>query len=179
MLETVLKITLVIFMFGNMLHLGLRLELRKALQGLRDVRFVTLALSWGYIVCPALGYLMAVTLPLSPPYAMALILVAMAPGTPFLPTAASKARTDLNFVATFMPLQRRNGRVDAIDGTAADQGPDVELHGSLAKPMLVLILLPHGGWSDLGCANPWRPRFSHWSRKPRGYTLLLILGIAL
>ena len=47
-LDAVLKITLVIFMFGNMLDLGLRLDLPKALQGLRDVRFVTLTLVWGW-----------------------------------------------------------------------------------------------------------------------------------
>ena len=92
MLDIVLKIALVIFMFGNMLDLGLRLDLPKALQGLRDVRFVALTLVWGYIVCPALGYLLATTLPLSPAYAMALILVAMVPGNPFLTTAVSKAR---------------------------------------------------------------------------------------
>jgi BASS family bile acid:Na+ symporter len=59
MLDTTLKISLVIFMFGNMLDLGLRLDLSKALQGLRDVRFVILTLVWGYIVYPALGYLLA------------------------------------------------------------------------------------------------------------------------
>ena len=54
-LDAVLKVTLVIFMFGNMLDLGLRLDLPQALRGLRDVRFVTLTLFWGYIVCPALA----------------------------------------------------------------------------------------------------------------------------
>lgn len=142
MLETVLKITLVIFMFGNMLDLGLRLELRKALQGLRDVRFVTLTLFWGYIVCPALGYLMAVTLPLSPPYAMALILVAMVPGNPFLTTAASKARTDLNFVATFMLL---TSVVTVVYMPFMVPALVKGLNATpwmIAKPMLVLILLP-------------------------------------
>jgi BASS family bile acid:Na+ symporter len=142
MLDTVLKITLVIFMFGNMLDLGLRLDLRKAVQGLRDVRFVTLTLFWGYIVCPGLGYLMAVTLPLSPPYAMALILVAMVPGNPFLTTAASKARADLNYVATFMLL------ASAVTVVYMPFMVPVLVKGlnatpwMIAKPMLVLILLP-------------------------------------
>ena len=142
MLETVLKITLVIFMFGNMLDLGLRLDLRKALQGLRDVRFVTLTLFWGYIVCPALGYWLAVALPLSPAYAMALILVSMVPGNPFLTTAVSKARADLNYAGTFMLLSSLVTVVYMpfmvpvlVKGLSATPW-------MIAKPMLVLILLP-------------------------------------
>ena len=142
MLETVLKITLVIFMFGNMLDLGLRLDLRKALQGLRDVRFVTLTLVWGYIVCPALGYLMAVTLPLSPPYAMALILVAMVPGNPFLSTAVSRARADMNYAATFMLLTSVVTVVCMpfmvpllVKGLSATPW-------MIAKPMIGLLLVP-------------------------------------
>ncbi len=142
MLETLLKITLVIFMFGNMLDLGLRLDLPKALHGLRDVRFVALTLLWGYVLCPGLGYLMAVTLPLSPPYAMALILVAMVPGNPFLTTAVGKARADLNYAATFMLL------ASAVTVVYMPLMVPVMVKGlsatpwMIAKPMLVLILLP-------------------------------------
>jgi bile acid:Na+ symporter, BASS family len=142
MLDTILKITLVIFMFGNMLDLGLRLELQKALQGLRDVRFVALTLFWGYIVCPGLGYLLAVTLPLSPPYAMALILVAMVPGNPFLSTAVSKARADVNYAATFMLL------TSVVTVCCMPFMVPLLVKGlsatpwMIAKPMIGLLLLP-------------------------------------
>jgi BASS family bile acid:Na+ symporter len=142
MLDTILKIALVIFMFGNMLDLGLRLDLRKALQGLRDVRFVILTLVWGYILCPGLGYLMAVTLPLSPGYAMALILVAMAPGNPFLAISVSKARGDVNYTASFMLL------ASAVTVVCMPFMVPVLVKGlsatpwMIAKPMLVFILLP-------------------------------------
>jgi bile acid:Na+ symporter, BASS family len=142
MLDTLLQITLVIFMFGNMLDLGLRLDLQRALHGLRDLRFVALTLFWGYIVCPALGYLLAITLPLSPPYAMALILVAMVPGNPFLTTAVTKARADLDYAATFMLL------ASAVTVVYMPFMVPVLVKGlnatpwMIAKPMLVLILLP-------------------------------------
>jgi BASS family bile acid:Na+ symporter len=141
-LDAVLKITLVIFMSGNMLDLGLRLDLPKALQGLRDVRFVTLTLFWGYIVCPALGYLMAVTLPLSPGYAMALVLVAIAPGNPFLAVSVSKARGDVNYAASFMLL------ASAVTVVYMPFMVPVLVKGlsatpwMIAKPMLAFILLP-------------------------------------
>jgi bile acid:Na+ symporter, BASS family len=142
MLDTILKISLAIFMFGNMLDLGLRLDLRKALAGLRDVRFVILILVWGYIVCPGLGYLMAVTLPLSPGYAMALILVAIAPGNPFLAISVSKARGDVNYAATFMLL------ASAVTVVYMPFMVPVLVKGlnatpwMIAKPMLGFILLP-------------------------------------
>jgi bile acid:Na+ symporter, BASS family len=141
-LDAVLKVTLVIFMFGNMLDLGLRLDLRIALRGLRDVRFVMLTLFWGYVVCPALGYLLAVVLPLSPAYAMALILVAMVPGNPFLTTAVGKARADVNQAATFMLLASVVTVVYMpfmvpllVKGLSATPW-------MIAKPMLAFILLP-------------------------------------
>jgi len=141
-LDAVLKVTLVIFMFGNMLDLGLRLDLPQALRGLRDVRFVTLTLFWGYIVCPALGYLLAVTLPLSPAYAMALILVALAPGNPFLAISVSKARADVNYAASFMLL------ASAVTVVCMPFMVPVLVKGlsatpsMIAKPMLAFILLP-------------------------------------
>jgi len=141
-LNGVLQITLVIFMAGNMLDLGLRLDLPQALRGLRDVRFVALTLFWGYIVCPGLGYLMAVTLPLSPGYAMALVLVALAPGNPFLAVSVSKARADVNYAATFMLL------ASAVTVVCMPFMVPVLVKGlsatpwMIAKPMLVFILLP-------------------------------------
>jgi BASS family bile acid:Na+ symporter len=51
-----LKITVVIFMAGNLGDLGLRLDLKAALRGLRDARFVTLSLLWAFVVCPAIAW---------------------------------------------------------------------------------------------------------------------------
>jgi predicted Na+-dependent transporter len=55
-LTILLKITVVIFMAGNLLDLGLRMNLQAALRGLRDVRFVTLSVMWAFVLCPALAY---------------------------------------------------------------------------------------------------------------------------
>ena len=43
-LDIALKITLVLFMVGNLLDMGLLLKLREAIRALRDVRFVTVSL---------------------------------------------------------------------------------------------------------------------------------------
>jgi bile acid:Na+ symporter, BASS family len=141
-LTILLKITVVIFMAGNLLELGLRLNLQEAFRGLRDVRFVTLSVLWAFVLCPALAYGLTQVVPLTPPYAIGLILLGLAPCAPLLPMMADKARGDLNCAASFMLL--------ASAGTVIYMPIMVPLMvkgltvsaWAVAKPMLVLVLIP-------------------------------------
>jgi BASS family bile acid:Na+ symporter len=137
-----LKITVVIFMAGNLVDLGLRLDLKAALRGLRDVRFVTLSLLWAFVLCPALAWGLTRVIPLTEPYAMGLILLGLTPCAPFLAVVADQARGDLNYAATFMLL--------ASVGTVVYMPIMVPLMvkgltvsaWAVAKPLLVLVLIP-------------------------------------
>ena len=141
-LPVLLKITVVIFMVGNLLELGLRIDLRKAVAGLRDVRFVTLSLLWAFVLCPALAYLIGVVLPLPEPYAMGLLLLGLAPCAPLLPGMVDKARGDVNYAASFMLL--------ASAGTVVYMPIAVPLlvkgltvsAWTVAQPMLFLVMIP-------------------------------------
>lgn len=145
MIETLiimLKITMVIFMVGNLLDLGLRIDIKEAVRGLRDVRFVTLSVLWAFVLCPALAILLTFVIPLTEPYALGLILVSLAPCAPFLPMMTERARGDLNYAATFMLL--------ASAGTVIYMPIMVPLLAkgltvsawTVAKPMLILVLIP-------------------------------------
>lgn len=142
LLPVLLKITVVIFMVGNLLELGLRLDLRKAMAGLRDARFVTLSLLWAFVLCPALAYLLGVVLPLTEPYAMGLLLLGLAPCAPLLPGMVDKAHGDVNYAASFMLL--------ASAGTVVYMPIAVPLlvkgltvsAWTVAKPMLFLVMIP-------------------------------------
>jgi bile acid:Na+ symporter, BASS family len=142
LLPILLKITVVIFMVGNLLELGLRLDIKKAMAGLRDVRFVTLSLLWAFVLCPALAYLLGVVLPLSAPYAMGLLLLGLAPCAPLLPGMVDKANGDVNYAASFMLL--------ASAGTVIYMPIAVPLlvkgltvsAWTVAKPMLLLVMIP-------------------------------------
>ena len=59
MLMILVKISVVIFMAGNLLDMGLRLNPQDAARGLRDFRFVALTLVWGFVLAPALAYVIA------------------------------------------------------------------------------------------------------------------------
>jgi bile acid:Na+ symporter, BASS family len=142
LLPILLKITVVIFMVGNLLELGLRIDLKKAVAGLRDVRFVTLSLLWAFVLCPALAYLLGVVLPLPEPYAMGLLLLGLAPCAPLLPGMVDKARGDVNYAASFMLLASAGTVVYMpIAVPLLVKGMTVSAW-TVAKPMLFLVLIP-------------------------------------
>ncbi len=101
-LDKLLKLSLVIFMVGNLLDMGLRLKMNEALAGLRNVRFVSLSIIWGFFLCPALAYLLVRIIPLNPFYGMGMVLLGMAPCAPFLPPMVEKARGNMGYAAAFM-----------------------------------------------------------------------------
>ena len=141
-LPILLKISLVLFMVGNLLEMGLRLQFHEALGALRNARFVSQSLLWGFVLCPALACLLARILPLAPAYGMGLILLGMTPGAPFLPMMVEKARGDMGYAAAFMLL--------ALVGTIIYMPLAVSLMATglsakawtIAKPLLSFVLLP-------------------------------------
>lgn len=141
-LTLLLKIALVIFMAGNLLDMGLRLDPRVALGGLRDARFVTYTLLWGFVLSPALAFGITRLIPLDPQYAMGLILMGLAPCAPFLPMIVDRARGDLGYTAALMLL--------TAVGTVVIMPVALPLlvtgltvtPWEIAKPLLIVILLP-------------------------------------
>jgi len=103
-LELVLKLSLALFMVGNLLDMGLKLQLQDAVRGLRDVRFVVLSVLWGFVLLPGLAYAIAKFIPMAHPYAMGLVLLGMTPCAPFLPPMAERAKGDMGYTAAFMLL---------------------------------------------------------------------------
>jgi bile acid:Na+ symporter, BASS family len=89
-LMILLKISLVIFMAGNLLDMGLKLNPQDDSAGLRNVRFVAHTLVWGFVLCPALAYVIPMVVRLEQPYAIGLILMGMTPCAPLLPAIAMK-----------------------------------------------------------------------------------------
>jgi bile acid:Na+ symporter, BASS family len=103
-LQTTLKITLVIFMVGNLLDMGLRLKLNDAIPGLKNTRFVIQSLLWGFVLLPLFAVLLTKILPLDSSYAVGFVLLAMTPCAPFLPPMVDRAKGDMGYAAAFMLL---------------------------------------------------------------------------
>jgi hypothetical protein len=121
-LNTLLRISLVSFMAGNLLGMGLQLRLGTALVGLRNARFVSYSLLWCFVLCPAVAWGLTRLIPLAPPYAMGLILLGLTPCAPFLPMMVDRARGDTRIPAAAQGA-RGEGRCRTVArelGTLAD-----------------------------------------------------------
>jgi predicted Na+-dependent transporter len=174
------NITVVVFTVANLLAGGLECDLKEALKWLRSPKLVVPTLLWGWVVGPALAWLIIRFLPLSEGYSAGLMLASLAPIAPFLPLAASKARGDMTFTGAYillgtiatvglMPLMAPL----LIKGLTLSAWP-------LAKPLILLVLIP----LLIGVAiRFYKPtgaaKFFPWVKKTGGLFLLLCLGTTL
>jgi BASS family bile acid:Na+ symporter len=132
----------VIFMVGNLLEVGLRLEVSEALAALRHVRFVVVSLLWCFVLGPALAVLLTKIVPLAEPYALGLVFLGLAPCSPAIPIMVRKAGGSLAYMSAFMLL--------AFAGTVALMPFMVPLLAkgfaadpwTIARPLLFFIAMP-------------------------------------
>jgi BASS family bile acid:Na+ symporter len=141
-MQDVFAITVVLFTVTNIGALGLETNLREALKYLRSVRAIGLILLWGWVVGPALAYLIIRVIPLAEGHAAGLLLISLAPTAPFFPLMVRRACGDMSFAASFMMLSTVGTVLllpflapRVIEGLTVDSW-------SLAKPLLVMVLLP-------------------------------------
>jgi bile acid:Na+ symporter, BASS family len=174
------KIFLVIFVAGNLLDMGLRLDPRDALRGLRNVRFMGHTLFWGFVLGPALAYAITLVIPLEQPYAIGLILMGMTPCAPFLPMMVSKAKGDLGFTAAFMLL------VSVVTIIFMPFAVPLMIKGltvsawSIAKPLLIMILLPlAAGMAILRASAPLASSIQPFVKKITGISAIATIALCL
>lgn len=141
-IQRLLEITLLVFMAGNMLETGLKVNLRGIGGALRDGRFVLLTLLWSFALGPAVACGLTRLLPLAAPYALGLLFLGMAPGAPFLPGVARRASGDLEYVAAFLVLTAVGTVLFMplavpvlVKGFAADAW-------TIAKPLACFVVVP-------------------------------------
>lgn len=142
MISILFKISLAIFIAGNLLDMGLRLNPQQALRGLQNFSFVGHTLFWGFVVGPALAYAITRIIPMEYPFAIGLILLGLAPGVPFLPMIVSRVKGDLGYTAAFMLL------VSVTTVLFMPIAVPLLVKGltvtswTIAKPLLIVMLLP-------------------------------------
>ena len=174
------NITVVVFTVANLMAGGLECDLKEALKWLRSPKLLVPSLVWGWVVGPALAWLIILVLPLSEGHAAGLMLTSLAPIAPFLPLAAMKARGDMTFTGAYILL----GTVVTvvlmpvmapllIKGLTLSTWP-------LAKPLIILVLIP----LLIGIAiRHFTPKVATkifpWVKKIGGIFLLLCLGTCL
>ena len=137
-----LKIFVVFATAGSLLELGLQLELRQTVAGVRNPRFALLTLLWGFALGPALAVLLARVLFLAEPYAIGLIVMSMVPCAAYLSILVGWARGDLGYSASALLLTCL-GIVVFVPLVLPMIIPEVSVSAwVIAKPLIVLVLVP-------------------------------------
>ena len=131
-----------IFTVSNLAAMGLQVEMPNVILALRNKKALALIFVWGWVLGPALGYLITKLLPLAEPYVIVMLLASLAPCAPFLQQMVGKARGDLGFAGALIPLVAV-GTVVLMPLMAPLLIKGVTISTwSLAKPLLLTILLP-------------------------------------
>ena len=176
-LQAVFGILVVLYTVANLASMGLEFNLREAIKSLRSPRLVVLTLVWGWLVGPAFAYLLSKVIPLAEPHALGLFIFSLAPIAPFLPVLVREARADMDFAAALMPLAMvATVALLPLMAPLLMTGLTVSAW-SLAKPLLVLVLLPLVVCAAIKVyAAPLANKLFPVVKRIAGISTLLILG---
>lgn len=141
-LDTVLKLSLVVFMVGSLFGMGLGLKAKDAMSSLRNLRFVGYSLFFGFVAGPLLALVLTRVLPLSEPYAIGLLLLSLTPSAPFLPVMVARAGGEMNYAASMLILASV-GAVLLLPVAVPyiTKGLSVSAW-AIARPLVALVLVP-------------------------------------
>jgi BASS family bile acid:Na+ symporter len=180
MLQTLRNVTIVIFMVGNLLEVGLRLNVAEALAALRNARFVLLTFLWCFVLGPALAVLLTMIIPLGEPYALGLVFLGMAPCSPAIPMMVKKAGGSVAYMSAFMLV--------AFAGTVVLMPFMVPLLAkgftadpwTIAKPLVLFITIPLViGAAIRGGAGAFAEKAAPIVKKVTGLNTLILVAVLL
>ncbi len=141
-LATTFAPLVLLFTVSNLAAMGLQVKMPEVTATLRNKKSLALIFVWGWVLGPALGYLITKVLPLNAPYVIVVLLASLAPCAPFLQQMVGKARGDMGFAGALIPLVAV-GTVVLMPVMAPLMIKGLTISAwALAKPLLLTILLP-------------------------------------
>jgi predicted Na+-dependent transporter len=146
MLQLLAKWSIIGFVVGHLLALGMRLTVQEILAPLRRRRLVLLALVVNFVLGPLFAYLSAqlisLAIPLEQGYVIGLLILGSAAGSPMLPKWVKLAKGDLGLGVALMVLLMGTSIVYLpLVLPRLISGVDVE-PWSVAQPLIMMILVP-------------------------------------
>ena len=141
-LQTTFPLLVFIFTVSNLFVMGLQVKMPEVIAALKNKKTLVLIFVWGWVLGPALAYLITRVLPLAEPYVIGMLLYSLAPCAPFVPLMVGKARGDMNFTGALIPLVMIGTVIFMpLMGPLFITGLTISI-GALAKPLLMYILIP-------------------------------------
>jgi BASS family bile acid:Na+ symporter len=136
------KLSVLVFLIGSMLGMGLTLTPGAIFAPLRDLKLILLALALNFVIAPGFAWLLTVLIPMNHGHAIGLILLGGAAGAPFLPKLAETARGDLPFTIALMALLTV-GTIIFMPVALPGMIPGVQVDPwAIARPLVLFLVLP-------------------------------------
>ena len=131
-----------VFTILNLLSMGLQVNLVNMFKVVRSARFLGLMLVLGWVIGPAIAYLITLLLPLDNSYIIVLFIGSLAPCAPFLPPLIPKAHGDITFAGAFIPVAAIGTSVlMPVIAPMLIKGIELSVM-SLLKPLFMTLLVP-------------------------------------
>jgi len=131
-----------VFTILNLLSMGLQVNLVNMFKVVRNPKFLGLMLVLGWVVGPAIAYLITLVIPLDNTYIIVLFIGSLAPCAPFLPPLIPKARGDVNFAGAFIPVAAiGTSLLMPVIAPMLVKGIELRIM-SLLKPLFISLLVP-------------------------------------
>jgi BASS family bile acid:Na+ symporter len=122
--------------------MGLQVNLGDMFKVVRNPKFLGLTLVLGWVVGPAVAYLITLLLPLDNSYIIVLFIGSLAPCAPFLPPLVPKAHGDLTFAGAFIPVAAiGTSLLMPVIAPMLVKGIELSVM-SLLKPLFISLLVP-------------------------------------
>jgi BASS family bile acid:Na+ symporter len=132
----------IVFTISNILSMGLQVNLGQMVKKVRNLKFLGLTFGLGWVIGPAVAYLITLLIPLDHKYVIVLFIGSLAPCAPFLPPLLSKAHGDITFAGAFIPVAAiGTSLLMPVLAPTLVKGITLSVL-SLLKPLFLTVLLP-------------------------------------
>ena len=140
--QSIFSPLVIVFTVANLLSMGLQVNLGKMIKIVGNPKFPGLMLALGWVVGPAIAYLITLILPLDNSYVIVLFIGSLAPCAPFLPPLLPKAKGDIAFAGAFIPAAAiGTSLLMPLFAPLLVKGIELSVM-SLLKPLFITVLLP-------------------------------------
>ena len=140
--QSIFNPLVIVFTVANLLSMGLQVNLGKMFKVVGNLKFLGLSFGFGWVLGPAVAYLITLVIPLDQPYVVVLFIGSLAPCAPFLPPLLPKAKGDIVFAGAFIPVAAiGTSLLMPLFAPILIKGIDLSVM-SLLKPLFVTVLMP-------------------------------------
>ena len=140
--QSIFNPLVIAFTVANLLSMGLQVNLGKMIKIVGNPKFLGLTFGLGWVIGPAVAYLITLLIPLDNTYIIVLFIGSLAPCAPFLPPLLPKAHGDVIFAGAFIPVAAiGTSLLMPLFAPFLVKGIELSVM-SLLKPLFITVLFP-------------------------------------